>query len=453
MAYPPASVAVWSRGPSASEAVKRRTGRTCNDVNAMRMAPVSGTLKSVKRVERMRLYPNGRQEAALFRMLRVTRDLYNAALQERRDAYRLRGVSVTAKMQYAELTGLRGEDARVAGVYRECEDAALRRLDLAMQAFYRRCKRGQTPGFPRFKPASRWRQLTFPHGDRALRFDAQQQHVTIPGAGSVKLRKGRAVPAFGRAWIVAKNGRWYACFECERAEMQGPVDLRQIVGVDRGVHVLAALSDGSLIRNAAVGEKRKAATARLQRELDRATLRDGVGRVRNRRDPQRCAAALRLARSNEREANARLDYTHKAARAIVSAGQVIALEALRLRNMTRSAKGTLEKPGVNVAAKSGLNRVVLDASFGLLEQLIIAKAESAGRLIVRVDPRFSSQTCASCGACERESRRRRRFCCVACGYRNHADVNAALVIRRRAQLALLSVPDVGANPVTLHDAA
>jgi putative transposase len=107
----------------------------------------------------------------------------------------------------------------------------------------------------------------------------------------------------------------------------------------------------------------------------------------------------------------------------------------------------------NVAAKAGLNRVVLDASFGLLERMIVAKAESAGRMVVRVDPRFSSQTCAWCGVCERGSRRRRRFVCVGCGYQNHADVNAALVIRRRAQLALSSLPDAGAKPVTLYDAA
>jgi putative transposase len=112
----------------------------------------------VKRIERIKLYPTPRQQAALRFMLDVTRELYNAALQERRDAYRLRGVSISAKMQYAELTALRKPihrlDSRLAAVYRECEDAVLHRLDLAMQAFFRRVTRGQTPGFPRFKPAA-----------------------------------------------------------------------------------------------------------------------------------------------------------------------------------------------------------------------------------------------------------------------------------------------------------
>src|ERR1017187_4781216 len=155
----------------------------------------------VKRIERVRLYPSARQEQALRFMLDVTRQLYNAALQERKDAYRLRGVSVTLKMQYAELTALRKPisrlDSRLSAVYRECEDAALHRLELAMQAFFRRCKRGETAGFPRFKSAARWKQLTFPHGDRALKIAGER--VVVPGVGAIRLRKGRAVSDYGRA--------------------------------------------------------------------------------------------------------------------------------------------------------------------------------------------------------------------------------------------------------------
>src|ERR1700728_440659 len=92
-------------------------------------------LAVVKRIERVRLYPTKRQAAALAVMLDVTRELYNALLQQRRDAYRLRKVTVTAKMQYAELTQLRAEDARMRAVYREAEDAVLHRLELAMAAF------------------------------------------------------------------------------------------------------------------------------------------------------------------------------------------------------------------------------------------------------------------------------------------------------------------------------
>jgi putative transposase len=210
------------------------------------------------------------------------------------------------------------------------------------------------------------------------------------------------------------------------------------VGVDRGVHVLAALSNGTLIRGR---RDRHSAVAGLQRELERCTQRDAAGRVRNARDPKRQAAVLRLARAKERQANARRDRAHKIARRIVNGAGVIALEKLNLRGMTRSAKGTIERPGCNVRAKAGLNRRMLDASFGLLRQLIVEKVEETARPVVEVDARFSSQECSRCGHVARESRRRRRFCCVVCDYQSHADVNAALVIRGRAQLALMSEPD------------
>ena len=406
----------------------------------------------MKRIERARLYPTPTQERRLRFMLDVTRQLYNALLQERRDAFRLRRIAITTQMQYAEITGLRKDDARVAAVYRECEDAVLRRLDLAFAAFFRRCKSGEAPGYPRFRPASRWRQLQFPHGNRALRFDRRQQRLRIPGAGSVRIRKGRAVPAFGRAWLVEKNGRWYACFECERA-IAALAATGKIVGVDRGIAVLAALDDGTRIANPAVGERRKTAMARLQRDLDAASLKDGRNRCVNRGDPKRIAAARRLARAKEREANARRDYAHKIARGIVNAADVIALEKLHLRGMTRSAKGSLKKPGVNVRAKAGLNRRMLDSGFGLLRQMIVAKAEEAARTVVEVDARYSSRTCSRCGRVDSKNRRGRRFLCVGCGHCAHADVEAAREIRRRAQWALTREPDTGADPVTPQEAA
>jgi putative transposase len=143
----------------------------------------------------------------------------------------------------------------------------------------------------------------------------------------------------------------------------------------------------------------------------------------NRRDLARIAAAKRLARAKEREANARLDGLHKAANRIVRSADVIALEALDVRGMTRSAKGTLAAPGRNVAAKSGLNRALLERGLGNW---------------LRVDPK---------------SRRRRRFRCVACGWTCHADVAAALEIRRRAELQRKSMLPRARTPLTSQDAA
>jgi putative transposase len=403
-------------------------------------------------MHRVRLYPKASQEERLQFMLDVTRQTFNALLEERRYAWKTRGINVTAKMQYAEITALRAEDARFASVYRECQDAVLHRLDLAFAAFFRRIKRGETAGYPRFKPASRWKQLEFPHGDRALKLDAAQKRVRIPGVGTVPLRKGRTIPAFGRASVVERNGRWWAIFECEREPEALPATGR-VVGVDRGVHVLAATSDGELLRNALHGERLRRIVRRHQRALDAVSVKDARGRCVNRRDLARIAAAKRLARAKEREANARLDGLHKAANRIVRSADVIALEALDVRGMTRSAKGTLAAPGRNVAAKSGLNRALLDAGFGKLATLIREKAVCAVREIVSIDARYSSQTCGRCLQVDAKSRRRRRFRCVACGWSCHADVAAALEIRRRAELQRMSVLPRARTPLTSQDAA
>jgi putative transposase len=226
-----------------------------------------------------------------------------------------------------------------------------------------------------------------------------------------------------------------------------------IVGVDRGIAVLAALDNGTRFANRAPGQRGAAKAAAMQRKLEAVTQRDARGRVLNRRDPHRAASVRRLARTRAREANARRDHAHKVARKIIEAADVIGLETLNVRQMTLSARGSAEKPGRNVRAKAGLNRRMLDAGFGLLRQMIVAKAEEAARTVVEVDARYSSQTCSACRHVAAENRRGRRFCCVRCGHRAHADNEAAREIRRRVELRLLREPNAGGEPVRMHDAA
>jgi putative transposase len=402
-------------------------------------------------MHKVRLYATPSQERRLWHVLHTTRHLYNAALQERKDAYRMRGVSVSAKMQYAELTALRADDPGVRSIYRECQDAILHRLDLAFAAFFRRIKRGDTPGFPRFRAASRWKQIEFPHGDRALKLNAAQTKVRVAGVGTVAMRKGRAVPAFGRAFVVEKNGRWYAVFECECEAV--PLErTRAVVGLDCGITELLATSDGALFANPRHIAARAEKSAAAGRVVAARTVRDSRGRCANRHDPARVAAVKRLARAREREADARRDALHKLSRRIVNDYDGIAVEALVIRNMLRSAKGTVEEPGRNVAAKSGLNRSIADAGWGTLVRLIREKAESAGRVVVSVDPKNTSRCCAQCGHIAADSRDGVRFACVKCGHRDHADVNAARVILQRAQLALLSALSPGSTRFRQHDA-
>lgn len=399
---------------------------------------------------KVRLYPTCRQARALTEILRVTRELYNAMLHQRRDAWITRRTTVSSKRQYTEITELRAADARFANVFRECEDAALRRLDLAFAAFFRRVKAGEEPGYPRFKPARRWNEIRFSHGNRALRLDADQRRVYIPGPGFIRLRKGRNVPEFGRAFIVTKNGRWYAVFEGHR-EVAPAARTGIRLGLDRGIRVLAALSDGTKIPNIRPGSVRAAVVQSHARQLDALTEKDAAGRVLNRRHPDRIAAARRLARAKEREANARRDWLHKKSREIVDRCDLIAIEDLRMRSITASARGTISEPGTNVRAKSGLNRALLDAGFGIFGTLIREKAAYAARTVVSVNPRYTSQTCAECGHVAKASREGAHFTCVQCGHQADADVNAARVILLRAESPPMRAP--GPARGRLHHAA
>jgi putative transposase len=220
-----------------------------------------------------------------------------------------------------------------------------------------------------------------------------------------------------------------------------------VVGVDRGVRVLAATSDGELIPNPRVADRLRSRVERHQQKLERLSQRDAGGRVLNRQDPTRLAAAMRLARAKEREANARRDHLHKVALDLVRRNDRIALERLELRSMTHSAKGTVEEPGSRVRQKAGLNRSLLDAGFGMLATLIREKAGYAARDVVTVAARYSSQTCAACGHVAKESREGAHFACVRCGHQADADVNASQVILLRAQSAPTSEPHAGDEPV------
>jgi putative transposase len=378
----------------------------------------------MKRMERLKLYPTKRQALRLQLCLDVCRQLYNLALEQRRNAWRERRLSITRGMQYAQLTELRAADNRMAAVYRELQDSALRKLDLAFTAFFRRVRTGHTPGFPRFRAAARYNTLEFPHGNRALRFSRRQDKIVIPGLGSVRILKGREVPVFGRAMIVRSPRGWYALFECKR-EAKPLTPTGRKIGIDVGVATLYATSDGEFAAHAALGKRKAALLARAQRQVAR-RQRGGSGR--------RQAVKL-LARAYDALRWSRRDWHHKLVNMLVRSCDSIVLEKLQVRNMTRSARGSVEEPGRNVAAKAALNRKILDAGWSQFANMLLAKAEEAGRAVVFVQAQYSSQTCAACSYVAPKNRRSQAvFVCGRCEHSDHADVNAAKIILKRAEL-------------------
>ncbi len=243
----------------------------------------------------------------------------------------------------------------------------------------------------------------------------------VPKIGPMRLRCRGGNPYPGgepvQAVIKQRCGKWYATVCYSVASVERPDD-GTVTGLDMNVRQVAA-SDGRLFQ-APKTRRLEARRRRYQKKLAR-QVRGSRRRKKTRRQ---------LARTQRRIAMRRRNWQHHVSRAL--AGGTVVIEDLNTKAMTRSAKGTVEHPGMNVKAKAGLNREILATGWGGLRAMLDYKAPR----VVAVNPAFTSQSCAACGAVDAASRRGRTFECVACGHADHADLNAARTIRRRGQALL-----------------
>lgn len=373
------------------------------------------------------LRPTRRQVDALTDLLNDHRNLYNAALEERREAYRRSKVTIRYGDQSGQLREIRQADPDGQGRWSFCsQQATLRRLDKAFQAFFRRVKAGQAPGYPRFKGAGWFDTVEWPRDRDGCRWDSTpdsgQVRVYLQGVGHVRVHAHRKVDGVVKTISVKREGhRWYAILACDEVPAEPLPTTGSAVGIDMGVASFLTTSDGVPVDNHRHLAASAARIANAQRGLAR--CKRGSNRRRKTRD--------RVADLHGKVRRQRLDHAHKTALWLVRHHDLIAHEDLRIANMTRSARGTADAPGVNVAAKAGLNRSILDAGWGVFLSILAAKAESAGRTIIAVDPRNTSRTCPTCGHCAKENRvTQADFACVACGYTAHADVVGATNVLR-----------------------
>ncbi|MEV0898496.1 transposase [Actinoplanes sp. NPDC049802] len=395
----------------------------------------------MRRAYKFLLRPTVGQQAALTACLDDHRQLYNAALQERRDAYRKRKVSIRYGDQSAQLKDIRRDDPDGQGRWSfSSQQATLRRLDKAFQAFFRRLKAGQTPGFPRFKGAGWFDTVDWPKDRDGCRWnstpDSGQTRVYLQGIGHIRVHAHRTVEGIVKTISVKREGRrWYLVLSCDDVPALDLPETGRATGIDMGIASFLTTADGEQIINPRHGRRTAERLAAAQRHAASFGRKKAADRSRRHRQ-----AVARVAALHAKVRRRRLDHAHKTARRLVATYDVIACEALRITNMTRSASGTAEQPGTNVAQKTGLNRSILDAGWGVFLTVLRAKAESAGRVIVEVDPANTSRTCPQpeCGHVAKENRPTQAdFRCVSCGYADHADVVGATNILR-AGLALLT---------------
>jgi transposase len=315
--------------------------------------------------------------------------------------------------QSRQLTEARREFGWLAAGSQTVQQQALRDFAQAMANFF-----AGTHRRPTWRKAGRREgfRIVGRRGDQweVRRLSRKAGAVRIPKVGWVRFRWSRQVPYEVKSFRVTRDraGRWHVAFAVIPPPIGGP-GTGEVVGVDRGVVVSAALSTGELLCVHGLREAEAKRLLRLQRRLARAKRRS------NRRKQVKAA----IARLRAREADRRRDWVEQTSTDLARRFDRIRVEDLKINGMVRSARGTVEAPGRNVRAKAGLNRSIHAAGWGLLVTRLEDKA--AGR-VERIDPAYTSQTCYSCGYCAAESRESQAvFRCRACGHTDHADVNAA----------------------------
>jgi putative transposase len=357
---------------------------------------------AVRKTFKYKLNPTPEQEEAFEFVLRRCRELYNAALQERRDAWQKRGVSITAASQSAQLPAIKDVRPEYHDVHSQVLQDVLTRLDRGFQAFFRRAKAGEAPGYPRFHGANRYSSFTFKQFGNCATLD--NGFLVLSKIGRIAVRWSRPIEGTPKTVMISHEADgWYACFACEDVPIHPLAPTGQETGIDLGLESFATLADSSQIANPRIFRVTERHLKRAQRRVSR--------RVKG---SHRCRKAVHLlSKAHQRVRRARQDFQHKSALALVRQYDTIYHEALQTANMVRN----------HHLAKS-----LADAGWSSFLSILSCKAAYAGTTVVAVPPAYTSQACSGCGVVVQKGLSVRWHECPDCETSLHRDHNAALSI-------------------------
>jgi len=299
------------------------------------------------------------------------------------------------------------------------QQQVLRRLDDAYRRFFTNAKggkTGRTAGFPKFKRRGEEPGIRFPD-PKQFAIDAANGRIKLPKLGWIRLRMSRPVMGTLRnASLTCESGKWFVSIQVQTSTVTTARDIAPTLGIDLGLTAFAATSEGEIIAPLR-------ALARQQRRLkfaQRAVSRKKKGSCNRRKAIAKLGAVYR------KIAHQRADWLHKLTTSLADRHAVIALEDLKVKNMSASAKGSVEAQGKNARQKAGLNRGILDAAWSEFRRQLTYKTEWRGGQVIAVNPAYTSRTCRLCLHESSENRKTQPvFCCAACGHTEHADIHAA----------------------------
>lgn len=354
------------------------------------------------RIFKYRIYPTKSQVDNLNLYLDMCCELYNSALQERRNAWKIGRKSINYYDQSTQLPEIKKERPEFYFVQGQILQNVLKRIDKTFKAFFSRVQSGVTPGYPRFKSKRNYNSFTFPQGV----FRVKNSRVKLSRIGPVKIKLHRPIEGKIKTLTIKRQeGKWFAFFACE-VEFAPLLVSTSAVGIDVGLANFATLSDKTHVANPRFDKLATKKIRNAQRKVSR--RKKGSKGFRT--------AVILLQRTYAKSRNQKQDFHHKESRKLVNKFGAIFVEDL---NLVGLARGILRKS-------------VADAGWGQFLNFIAYKAESAGRVFAKVNPNGTSQECSKCSHREKDNRKTQsEFICQNCNYSTNADYNAALNILGR----------------------
>ena len=405
-----------------------------------------------------RLYPTKETEQKILWTLTRCRELYNAGLTERRDAYNFhvrqhpnyydeptrkeltKELTVNYYTQQNDLPQIKAE---LREEYQEIAahvlQDVLRRLKKAFENFFRRSQNGEKPGFPRFQGKNRYNSFTYPDG-AGWKLSVEEVGKKLKGTlslskiGTARVTMHRKLEGKIKTVTVKREvDQWYVVFSCEgEAPSQLPLSYED-VGIDLGVSHLATLSNGKMIEHPCYYRRGEKILEKRQQALSR----------KKKGSHRRRSAGRAVAKAHRKIARQRRDFSHKASRKLVQQYQVIVFEDIQIGNLTKKPKPKQDENGKylpnGAAAKGGLNKSILDAGWGMFVDMCSRKAAEAGRTLIKVSPKYTSQMCSGCGTVRKKDLSERWHSCE-CGAELDRDVNAAINILERGRRHQGAIP-------------
>ena len=354
------------------------------------------------RTYQFRVYPSKKIEKKLLNTLNICKNTYNKLLEVKINLYKETKKSLS-KFDCNNLI----KEWNIKEVHSQVLQNISDRVDKAFKNFFRRVKQKETPGFPRFKSFDRYKSFTFPQTG----FKLIDNHLKLSKIGHVKIKKHRNLEGSIKTCTIKRNclGQWFVNLTCEINKEIKKSDNKKTVGIDVGCSKFATLSDNTIIEHFKHYKQSENKLKKIQQK--HSELKQLPKTNKKKRKVKRKLSKLHVKVSNQRK-----DFLHKESKKIVDKYGVICVEKLNIKSMV---KGNYKN----------LNKSILDSGWNQFRQILLYKAEEAGKSIVEVDPKYTSQICSNCGIRVKKKLSNRVHKC-SCGFECDRDLNAAINILR-----------------------